>query len=66
MSETAIRQAAAAVAPDDGERTPATQVTTFHHLHFDPRARAWRGPTEVVIAPVIIEQDHAATDPRAA
>jgi hypothetical protein len=66
MSETAIQQAAAAVAPDDGERSPSAQVATFHHLHFDPRARTWRGPTEVVLGPVVIEQDQAATDPRAA
>jgi hypothetical protein len=66
MSETAIQRAAAAVAPDDGERSPAAQVATFHHLHFDPRARTWRGPTEVVLGPVVIEQDQAATDPRAA
>jgi hypothetical protein len=66
MSETAIQQAAAAVAPDDEERMSAVQVTTFHHLHFDPRARTWRGPTEVVLGPVVIEQDEAATDPRAA
>lgn len=66
MSETAIQQAAAAVAPDDGERTPTAQVTTFHHLHFDPRARTWRGPTKVVVGPAAIEQDQAVTDPRAA
>jgi hypothetical protein len=66
MSETAIQQAAAAVAPDHRERTSAAQVTTFHHLHFDPRARTWRGPTEVVLGPAAIEQDQAVTDPRAA
>jgi hypothetical protein len=66
MSETAIQQTAPAVAPDDDERMSAAQVTTFHHLHFDPRVRTWRGPTEVVLGPVVIEQDRAATDPRAA
>jgi hypothetical protein len=44
----------------------AAQVTTFHHLHFDPRVRTWRGPTEIVLGPVVVEQDQAATDPRAA
>lgn len=66
MSETTIQQAAAAVAPDDGESMPAAQVTTFHHLHFDARARTWRGPTEVVFGPVAVEQNQAATDTRAA
>jgi hypothetical protein len=66
MSETATQQAAAPLAPDDSESMSTAQVTTFHHLHFDPRARTWRGPTEVVLRPVVIEQDEGATDPRAA
>jgi hypothetical protein len=66
MSETVIEQAAEAVALGDGESVSTAQVTTFHHLHFDTRARTWRGPTEVVLGPVVIEPDQAATDARAA
>ena len=65
MSDTRIRQEIGAMPRSAGERAPEVSATAFHHLHFDPRARTWRSPGEVVFNASVGGQHPPSTAPRA-
>jgi hypothetical protein len=45
--ETVERPGAELEEPAGRDAASAAANTPFSHLHFDRRARAWRGPTEI-------------------
>ena len=47
MSETATSSGVRLDAPEGHETVVAFPDELFSHLHFDRRARAWRGPDEI-------------------
>ncbi|HWF58016.1 MAG TPA: hypothetical protein VG520_06665 [Candidatus Dormibacteraeota bacterium] len=50
MNETAEGRGVQLDAPGAGDSVVAFPDELFSHLHFDRRARTWRGPDEIVSA----------------